>query len=233
MKKVLSLKYISFYVAGFILLCGIIAYFTIDSFQDFLNQTWNVLSSRDQERTKEYFDQFGIWGPLAIIIFIILQMFLIVFPSWLPTIIAVMAYGFWQGVLISLTGILLASTIGYFIGTKLQEPILNKIFGKKKMKQMDFWINNYSFGTVVLFRISPFLSNDGISFVAGMVTMGYKKYISATLLGIIPLTLAVGYFSESIETLKNGLYWVGGGGLVIYAIYIYFDYKKRKKKEQE
>jgi uncharacterized membrane protein YdjX (TVP38/TMEM64 family) len=101
------------------------------------------------------------------------------------------------------------------------------------MKQMDFWINSYSFGTVVLFRISPFLSNDGISFVAGMVEMGYKKYMSATFLGIVPLTLAVGYFSENIETLKNGLYWVGGGGLVAYAIYIYFDYKKRKKKRQE
>ena len=94
---------------------------------------------------------------------------------------------------------------------------------------MDFWIHNYSFGTVVLFRISPFLSNDGISFIAGMVQMGYKKYILATLLGIVPLTLAIAYFSESIETLKSGLYWVGGGGLIIYAVYIYLDYKKRKK----
>lgn len=226
-------KYFSFYIAGFILLCGLIAYFTIEPFQDFLNHTWDVLLSRDQDKTKNYFNQFGFWGPLAIIIFIILQMFLIVFPSWLPTIIAVMAYGFWQGILISLIGIFLASTIGFFIGTKLKGPVLEKIFGEKKMKQMDFWINNYSFGTVVLFRISPFLSNDGISFVAGMVEMGYKKYISATFLGIVPLTLAVAYFSENIETLKNGLYWVGGAGLVVYAVYIYFDYKKRKKREKK
>lgn len=222
-------KYLSFYIAGFILLCGILAYFTIDPFQNFLNHTWDVLLSRDQTRTEKYFDQFGIWGPIAIIVFIILQMFLIVFPSWLPTIVAVMAYGFWQGILISLTGILLASTIGYYIGTRLKGPVLKKIFGEKKMKQMDFWINNYSFGTVVLFRISPFLSNDGISFIAGMVEMGYKKYMGATLLGIVPLTFAVAHFSDNIQTLKNGLYWVGGGGLLIYAVYVYFDYKKRKK----
>ena len=144
-----------------------------------------------------------------------------------------MAYGFWQGILISLTGILLASTIGYFIGTKLKGPVLKKIFGEKKMKEMDFWINNYSFGTVVLFRISPFLSNDGISFIGGMVEMGFKRYMSATLLGIVPLTLAVAHFSDNIQTLKNGLYWVGGGGLLIYAFYIYFDYKKRKKRDKE
>lgn len=192
-------KYFSFYIAGFILFCGLIAYFTIEPFQDFLNHTWDVLLSRDQKRTESYFSQFGFWGPIAIITFIILQMFLIVFPSWLPTIVAVMAYGFWQGVLISIIGIFLASTIGYFIGTKLKGPVLEKIFGEKKMKQMDFWINNYSFETVVLFRISPFLSNDGISFVTGMVEMGYKKYMSATFLGIVPLTLAVAYFSENIE----------------------------------
>lgn len=222
-------KYFSFYLAGLIILCGVLAYFTIDPFHDFIDHTFDILLSRDKTRTKEYFNQFGIWGPLAIIIFIILQMFLIFFPSWLPTIIAVLAYGFWQGVLISLTGILIASTIGYYVGTHLKEPILKRIFGKKKLNQMDFWIHNYSFGTVVLFRISPFLSNDGISFIAGMVQMGYKKYILATLLGIVPLTLAIAYFSESIETLKSGLYWVGGGGLIIYAVYIYLDYKKRKK----
>jgi uncharacterized membrane protein YdjX (TVP38/TMEM64 family) len=59
-------------------------------------------------------------------------MFLIVFPSWLPTIVAVLAYGFWQGILISLTGIFLASTIGYFIGPKLKGPVLKKFLKKRR-----------------------------------------------------------------------------------------------------
>lgn len=230
MKKIQT-KYFSFYLAGFIIICGILAYFTIDPFQDFVDHTIDILLSRDKKRTRQYFENFGIWGPVAIILFIILQMFLLFFPSWLPTIIAVLAYGFWQGVLISLTGTLIASAIGYYIGTQLNEPILKKLFGEKKIREMDFWINHYSFGTVVLFRISPFLSNDGISFLAGIVQMGFKKYMYATLIGIVPLTLAVGYFSKSIDTLKEGLHWVGGGGLVIYAIYIYLDYKKRKKSD--
>jgi hypothetical protein len=32
-----------------------------------------------------------------------------------------------------------------------------------------------------------------------MVEMGYKKYMSTTLLGIVPLTLEVAYFSDSKE----------------------------------
>ena len=161
----------------------------------------------------------------------ILQMFLIVFPSWLPIIVAVMAYGFWWGILISLLGVTAASTIGYYIGLKLKGKFLQKIIGKEKLEKMDFWISHYAFGSVVLFRISPFLSNDGISFIAGMFAMGYKRYMAATMAGMLPLTIAVAYFSGDISKLEEGMYWIGGAGIVAYAIYVYIDQKRKRKKK--
>lgn len=229
MKKILLSKYFSFILSGFLLLLLVLTYFLHQPFQVFIDTTVDVIMSDDRERTQDYFKEFGILGPLAIVVFIILQMFLIIFPSWLPIIIAVMAYGFWLGVLISLIGVTIASTIGYYIGIKLKGAFLNKILGEKNMKKMDFWISNYAFGTVVLFRISPFLSNDAISFIAGMLEMTYKKFIIATLVGMVPLSIAVAYFSKDISTLEDGLYWIGGAGLVAYGIYIYLDYNKRKK----
>ncbi|WP_081212061.1 TVP38/TMEM64 family protein [Salegentibacter sediminis] len=184
----------------------------------------------NEEYTQEYFKDFGVWGPVAIIAFIILQMFLIFFPSWLPVIIAVRAYGFWWGVLIALIGVVIASTIGFYIGKSFKGIFLTRIFGEKKMEKMDFWISNYAFGSVVLFRISPFLSNDAISFIAGMLHMKFKKFMLATLTGMVPLSIAIGIFSEDISKLKNGLYWIGGVGLIAYVIYIYIDYSKRRKK---
>ena len=184
----------------------------------------------NEEYTQEYFKDFGVWGPVAIIAFIILQMFLIVFPSWLPVIIAVRAYGFWWGVLIALIGVVIASTIGFYIGKSFKGIFLTKVIGEKKMEKMDFWISNYSFGSVVLFRISPFLSNDAISFIAGMLHMKFKNFMLATLTGMVPLSIAIGIFSEDISKLKNGLYWIGGVGLIAYVIYIYIDYSKRRKK---
>lgn len=228
MKKIFSSKYFSFYLSGAILLILVLLYFFHLPFQDFIDHTVDIIMSDDEERTREYFKQFGIWGPLAIILFIILQMFLIFFPSFLPIIIAVVAYGFWLGIIISLVGVCIASTIGYFIGTKLKGVLLNKWLGEEKLEKMDFWISNYAFGIVVLFRISPFLSNDSISFIAGMLQMKYKKFMAATLTGMIPLSLAIGYFSEDISTLENGLYWIGGAGLVLYVIYMFIDYKRRK-----
>lgn len=231
MKKILFSKYFSFILSGFILITLVLFYFLNQPFKEFIDTTIEVIMSEDRERTHQYFKEFGILGPLAIIVFIILQMFLIIFPSWLPIIIAVMAYGFWLGILISLIGVTLASTLGYYIGIKLKSVFLNKMVGEKNLEKMDFWISNYAFGSVVLFRISPFLSNDAISFIAGMLEMKYKRFIIATLVGMVPLSIAVAYFSRDISTLEDGLYWIGGAGLVAYGIYIYIDYNQRKKKK--
>lgn len=160
-------------------------------------------------------------------------MFLIIFPSWLPIIVAVLAYGFWAGVFINLVGVGLASSLGYFIGDKLENTIFRNFMSREKWKKMKYWIKNYGFGTVILFRISPLFSNDAISFVAGIFKMDFKRFIAATYAGMVPLSLAVGYFSQDIERLEEGLYWIGGVGFVLYACYVYLDHKKRKKYQQK
>ena len=228
MSKNFFQKYLSFILSGSVLLFLVILYFTHEPFQGSVKEAWEVLLSEDRDRIREYVQQFGILGPLALVVFIILQMFLIIFPSWLPIIIGVRAYGFWWGILINLIGVGIASTIGYFIGKKFKG-----IVGKKKYEKWKYWINHYSFGTVILFRISPFFSNDAISFIAGIFRMNYKKFIMATYAGMIPLSFAVAYFSQDLERLEDGLYWIGGVGAVLYGFYIYMDQKKKKKHEKE
>jgi uncharacterized membrane protein YdjX (TVP38/TMEM64 family) len=223
-------KYFSFVLSGIIILGLVIMYFTYSPFQAGIDEAWQVLTSEDQQRINNYVQQFGIWGPLAIIVFTVLQMFLIIFPSWIPIIVAVMAYGFWWGVLISLTGVAVASSIGFYIGKRLKGNIIGTLLSKKNYEKTEYWIKNYAFGTVILFRVSPFFSNDGISFLAGIFGMSFKKYMLATFCGMIPLALAVGYFSADLDRLENGLYWVGGIGTLLYGVYIYLDHKKRKKK---
>lgn len=228
MSKNFFQKYLSFILSGIILLFLVILYFTHQPFQDSVTEAWDVLLSEDRDRIKDYVEQFGIWGPVAIILFIVLQMFLIIFPSWLPIIVGVLAYGFWLGILINLVGVAIASTLGYFIGKKF-----HGIVGEKKYEKWKYWIDHYSVGTVILFRISPFFSNDAISFIAGIFRMDYKKFMMATYAGMIPLSFAVAYFSQDLERLEDGLYWIGGVGAVLYGVYIYMDHKKRKKHEQK
>lgn len=226
-------KKASYILTGSIVAGLILLYFFHPSFQEFINETWKILWSDDEDKISAHFESFGFWGPIAIIIVMILQIFLVVFPSWLPMIVAVLAYGFWGGALISIAGVFCASSIAFYIGKWLGEDHLEKIMGKSKNKKVEYWVSEYGFWTIAIFRISPFLSNDAISIIAGMLSMKYRKFILATLTGIIPLSFAIAYFGQDIDTLKNGLYWIGGAGILIYGIYVYIDYRKRKKNPEK
>lgn len=222
-------KKLSYIVTGVIISGLVILYFANPAFKGFINETWNILWSNDEDKISAHFESFGFWGPIAIIIVMILQIFLVVFPSWLPMIVAVLAYGFWGGALISVAGVFSASSIAFYLGKWLGEDNLEKIMGESRNKQVEYWVSQYGFWTIAIFRISPFLSNDAISIVAGMLSMKYRKFILATLTGIIPLSFSIAYFGRDTNALKNGLYWIGGAGILIYAFYVFIDYRKRKR----
>ncbi|RXJ88865.1 hypothetical protein CRV01_09590 [Arcobacter sp. CECT 8983] len=224
-------KYIKYFpiITSFVFIILIlILYFINDSFKNNINELWEVFSSGNKEEITNHIKSYGIWGAIILILIMIFQLFLVVFPSWLPMIIAALVYGFIPSVIISLIGVFLASTLAYVIGNTISENTLKKYISKKSFDKLDFWINNYGFFSVIIFRVSPFLSNDGVSLIAGALSMNYLKFILATIIGITPLAVAIAFFSSNINELKEGLSYISGIGILIYTIFIYFDYKKRK-----
>ena len=211
-------------LSGLLVLGLIGAYFLFPDFQAGVREAYGVIASGDKQRITAYVRQFGFWGPLVVILIMTVQMFLIVVPSWLLMIIAILAYGPWWGGLLSVVAVSVASSVGYVIGKGLSEASLSKLIGHRSERKLERTVNDYGSGAVVLFRLAPFLSNDAISFVAGMLKMGYLRFILATLAGIIPLTVLIAFFSHDIEQLKSILVWVGGIGLAAYLGYLAYNY---------
>lgn len=116
--------------------------------------------------------------------------------------------------------------IGKYMGSSLIERLL----GKKNTKKVISFIKDYGFWAIVITRINPFLSNDAISFVAGILKINYLKFISATALGIAPLILLIAITGQNIDSLKNGLLWGSIGSLIIFGAYIWWDKKRNAVK---
>ena len=102
-----------------------------------------------------------------------------------------------------------------------------KLLGAKTENKIERFIESYGFWAVIVTRLNPILSNDAISFVGGILKMNYWKFIGATLLGILPLTVFIAILGKSTETLKTGLLWGSVVSLVLFGVYIWWD--KRKK----
>ena len=93
-------------------------------------------------------------------------------------------------------------------------------------------MDEYGIWAIIIARISPFLSNDAVSFVAGFATMRYWQFILATMAGIVPLTILLAWLGENNERLKTGLIWVSVVSLVLFIAYVVYNkyYKKKSAK---
>jgi uncharacterized membrane protein YdjX (TVP38/TMEM64 family) len=218
-----------------ILLVGslIASYFLLPSFQQFLNEAYQVLTSDDKQKISQWVSQYGWWGPVIIIFAMVAQMFLLVIPTVLLMVISVVAYGPVWGIGIILAGIVTASSVGYMLGALLGPVTVSRLIGDKTEQKIEHYVEQYGFWAVIITRISPFLSNDAISFVGGLLRMGYLKFIGATLLGILPLALLIAYLGESNNRLMNGLIWVSAVSLVIFIGYIVYDRMKKRRMQHK
>ncbi len=209
------------------------SYWLFPDYKGFVDEMFTVLTSDDPERIEAWVEDFGWIGPALIIVLMTAQMFLIVIPSWILMVIAVLAYGQLWGTLISVGAVLLASTVGYFIGSAVGTHTVSKLLGEKTERRVRIEACRYGTWAVIISRLSPLFSNDAISFVGGLLKMGYLRFILATLAGILPLALLIAVFGEDASSMKTGLIWISIISLLGLVAKIIYDKRKAKRSDDK
>ena len=218
--------YLSLLLVAILVIC----YFAVPPVNDFFKEAWSVLTSDDEARVKNWVEDFGWFGPVVFVVAMIVQMFLLVIPTILLMIVSTLAYGPFWGSIINFTAVIIASSVGYAIGKYLGLSFIERLLGEKTTKKITTFIQEYGFWAVVITRINPFLSNDAISFVAGILKMNYWKFISATAVGITPLILLIAITGQNTDSLKTGLLYGSIASLIVFGGYIWWDKKRRSDK---
>lgn len=206
-----------------------VAYFFVPEFQSFIDQSWKVLTSGDENKIEKWVSQFGWVGPLILILSMVVQIVLVVIPSFALMVVSILAYGPVWGSLIVFAAIFTAATVGYYLGRYFGIGLIQRFLGEKSEKKVTGYLEDYGFWAIVITRINPLLSNDAISLIAGILNMKYWKFIGATLLGIAPLTIFIAILGETTDNLKIGFIWVTVVSILLFAAYIWWDKSKRDK----
>jgi uncharacterized membrane protein YdjX (TVP38/TMEM64 family) len=204
------------------------SYFIFPDFKSGINEAFEVLTSDDQDRARDYVAKFGFLGPIIIILGMMAQMFMFIVPNILLMMIAIICYGPVWGSIISLIGVFAASSLGYWIGCHLSPITLNKFVNVKTQDKISAFIKDYGVSAIMITRLSSF-SNDALSFVAGLLSMSYKKYILATLTGITPLIVLLAIFGQNGK-IEWALIIISAVSLIFLVVYIIVDKRKKKSK---
>ncbi len=208
---------------GLLLLVGMGVYWREPSL---FHEAWRLLQARDTATLRQWIHEQGTWGPLFLVLGFVVQMFMVVVPSSFLMLACVLLYGPWWGSLLSLVGMLVASTVGYGLGHLLDEATLERWIGAQTEQKLKRYVDRYGLWTVVLFRLFPFLSNDAISFVAGLLNMRYGRFMAASAIGLFPLLVALAYLGEYSDSLQQFMLSLGVGlllGLLGYGAWHYWQ----------
>lgn len=198
------------------------------AFEEGVQQGWAVLRTGDQSKVAAWVAQFGYWGPVLVVLVMVAQMFLVVINNALLILVAVLAYGPWWGSLLAWAGVVVASSVGYWLGRTLGEPVVQRLLGQKSARKVAGFVEQYGLGAVALARLTPIVSNDAISFVAGAARMGYWRFIGVTAVAVVPLITLLAYLGRDAQRLKTGLLWVSGAGVVLFGGYFWWRKSRGK-----
>lgn len=200
-------------------------YYLFPSFQNFINEAFDVLTSGNETRISQWVAQFKLAGPLVLVLIMVVQMFLFVVPNVFLMVVAIVSYGPVWGAIISFLGVFASSSLGFLIGRHFGPVVVHRIMSESAQKKTSQIIKDYGVPAIFITRISS-LSNDSLSMVAGLLKMSYRKYISATMGGITPLIVLLAIYGNNGKILK-ALVWIAAVSLILLIIYIIID-KRRK-----
>jgi uncharacterized membrane protein YdjX (TVP38/TMEM64 family) len=218
------------FISMTLLLVLIGSYFIFPGVRNAINEAFKVLTSEDEERIQAWVSQFGILGPIALIVGMVVQMFMFVIPNVLLMMIAILSYGpVWGGV-ISFVGVFASSSLGYVIGRYIGPVTVNKLINIKNQQKISQFIEDYGIGAILITRLAS-ISNDSLSFVAGILKMSYQKYISATLAGITPLIVLLAIYGKNGK-IEKALIVIGGLSLILLVLYIIIDKRRKKRRNR-
>lgn len=204
-------------------------YFVWPGYQQFVDDAYRVLSSGEQQRVEQWVRGFGAWGFAVILALMLMQTLIAVLPSVLLMVVAVLAYGPVLGGLLAWGGLLLAAGLGYGIGRGFGTLTVDRLIGSKAKHKVEHIVDRYGIWGIVAARISPILSTDAVSIVAGLVKMRALPFLTATGAGTLPLTVLIAYLGEDIQRLTTGLTVISIASLAIFIGYVLYDQHKHQQ----
>lgn len=177
----------------------------IPDVREFLGRAYAAMTSHDPRVTRVFVQELGWAGPFALLFAFVVQAVIPALPSLVITAVTVRAYGPVEGFFIVYAGALLGAAAGYGLGRALGDPLVHALAGERARKAAHDFAQRHGLRGVLLVRLMPILPAEAISLVAGAAQMGFRPFMTATALGVLPVTVLVVWLSGSLHRLVLGL----------------------------
>jgi len=146
----------------------------------------------DAEPFRNWVEGFGVFGPIIFIAVMAASVLFAPIPNVPVFAAAGLAWGPVLGTVYSMIGLLIGSSMAFFMARKLGRRWLPRLIGKRNAERMDGLADSMGGRVLFLARMLPVINFDWLSFFAGVTSISYRTFFVASALGmIVPTTAAV------------------------------------------
>ncbi|WP_171091443.1 VTT domain-containing protein [Usitatibacter rugosus] len=144
----------------------------------------------------------------------------VMFPRPLITLASVVAFGAKVGALLSISGILFAAMVGYFLGRAFDRDRVHRFVGPR-MERVTHFLQRRGLVAMTLVRLVPIAPFQVVSIIAGAIRVKARDFLIGTAAGMLPGLIATAVLGDQVlDALRNGAhpnYWIVGAAIAVFA----------------
>ncbi|MBK5106296.1 MAG: TVP38/TMEM64 family protein [Burkholderiales bacterium] len=157
----------------------------------------------------------GPWAALGSIMLMVAHSF-IPFPAEIITIANGMVFGPLLGSVITWVGAMLGALSTFGLVRLLGRPFIHRMLSENQLDRLSAWSATRGGLALLIGRLIPVIAFNLLNYGAALTEISWWTFIWATGLGILPLTILLNVFGDSILTMKTWNWvWLALGALAI------------------
>ncbi|MGQ0546114.1 MAG: TVP38/TMEM64 family protein [Betaproteobacteria bacterium] len=164
------------------------------------------------------------WAPLVAVL-AYTPASLILFPRPLVTLFIVVAFGLWHGIAYSVTGVLLAALVTYYLGRAMPQQALRNVAGDGA-EALAKGARRHGVLSVLAFNLMPVPPFAVQNMIAGAARIRVWEYMLGSLLSLIPGIVAMAVFGDQVlNALREEAqvsWWAVAGALTGMGVLVFF-----------
>jgi uncharacterized membrane protein YdjX (TVP38/TMEM64 family) len=151
----------------------------------FWRDIWRIFTSAQELR--DWVSAKGAAAPIVFMALQAIQVIVFVIPGEVPQIAGGYLFGVWMGTLYSIAGILLGSTISFFLARLLGVPFVHALFPAEQTAKIEKLLSSRrSKIAFFLLFVIPGIPKDVLCYVAGLSPMRFVFFAVISFLGRLP-----------------------------------------------
>lgn len=137
-------------------------------------------------------------GPVLLIAWRVIGIIVPAIPAGVVSFAVVPVFGWFKTYLYTLSGILIGTSISFFLARRFKEPLVTKFVPLKKLHKLEDKLSERKrFAAIFVIRLFTVPVMDFSSYAAGLTRISFPKFFLATLISSLP-DIAIFYFGEQL-----------------------------------